>query len=109
MKPTFVAFYPSDWRAGVAGLDHVEELVFFRLCCHQWEKGEGPTTDWLVRLCPTLARSDVEAAVRTLADAGKIVDDGGRWSNARAAEEHARAGERRESARRAARSRWGGG
>lgn len=49
-KTKFVAFYPSDWRAGTVMLSPLEEWVYFQLCMVIWETGEAIHEDEFARL-----------------------------------------------------------
>jgi len=60
-RHSYIAFYPSDWVAGTARMTPMQELVYFRVCLFNWDKGEpcpatelplmlGSVPDWRVIL-----------------------------------------------------------
>jgi uncharacterized protein YdaU (DUF1376 family) len=90
-KPFAVGFVDDRWEAGVAGLSHEAEYVYFRLCKTMWATGEGVHPDDVTAVCRFYR--GVKKALVELERKGKLQLLGGRWINERAIAEHARAKE----------------
>lgn len=39
-RAPYVRFFPTDWKAGVAGLPISVEWTYLQICIHNWDKGE---------------------------------------------------------------------
>lgn len=69
-RPSFVAFYPSDWKGGTAHLSPMLEWTYLQICLHNWDKGEALPKH---HQAGVLGRNpDWEEAVKTLAEMDKI-------------------------------------
>jgi len=102
----YVKFYPSDWRGGVSLLTDFQELLYFKICLHNWDTGQPIAEEVIPRLFrdPCAGIAD---ALLTLIARGKIehdIVDG--YYNPRAVSVHFEAQERREQAQGAAATRW---
>jgi hypothetical protein len=58
-RHSYVAFYPSDWLAGVARMSRKHRSVYFDVCCYNWDQNRpcpeahlavmlGDMKDWRV-------------------------------------------------------------
>lgn len=108
-QPFAVGFVNDRWEAGVAGLSHEAEYIYFRLCKAMWATGEGV----LVEDAPAVCRfhPKFKSALQALLRAGKVRQENDRLVNDRALEEYARAVERqaknRGRGKAGAAARWG--
>lgn len=64
-RPSFVSFYPSDWKGGTTALSVSMEWTYLQVCLFNWDKGKALPQQLQE---PTLARNprwreDVEALV----------------------------------------------
>ncbi len=100
-----VAFIPDRWESGIAKLTWQEEYVYFRICKEMWMTGQGVSVDDVAPLCRGCPV--VDEAVQKLLARGKFIEEDGVLHNPRAIDEHHRAAEIKENAKRAASTRWG--
>jgi|ETNvirenome_6_85_1030632.scaffolds.fasta_scaffold25049_2 hypothetical protein len=101
----YIKFYPTDWRGGVALLTDFQELLYFKICVHNWDTGDGIHED----VVPRLFRDPCEGiadALLTLTEMGKLSYADGKYFNQRALDVHHEAQERRTQAKGAAATRW---
>ena len=104
----FIAFYPSDWRGGVAMLTDFEELVYLKICLAIWGDGHPVHEDDVSRLFRREPDADeVKAACATLLRLRKLQrDDDGNLTNERALEAYRDAQKRVRAGKKGAASRW---
>lgn len=82
----WVAFYPSAWMTGTAGLPRIHRSVYFDLCCRMWETG-NPIKATEARMMVADLPNGVEV-IDDLVEMGKLIRHaGGVLSNERALEE----------------------
>lgn len=69
-RPSFVQFYPSDWKGGTAGLPLSVEWTYLQICLHNWDKGEAlPASQARLAFARNPAWED---DLQLLIDAGKV-------------------------------------
>lgn len=71
-RHSFIAFYPSDWVAGTARMTPMQELVYFRVCVFNWDKGEPVPAGELPLMLGTIP--DWRVVLLDLVHAGKLVE-----------------------------------
>lgn len=108
-KPLAVGFVEDRWEAGVAGLSHEAEYVYFRMCKAMWAAGRGVHPDDVTAACRFY--KGTKKGLAELERKGKLRLLDGLWVNDRALAEHARAVERQAKSRArgkaGAGARWG--
>ena len=110
-RPSYVNFFPSDWRGGTAIMSPVEEWTYLQICLHNWDKGEAVPKRLQAAL---LARNpEWEATVAALVEMDKVtVTASGAFMVPRALASYRAAAHALEkksnSGRKGARSRWTG-
>lgn len=105
MSVAYVKFFPSDWKAGCIGLSLIEEIIYFKICLHNWDTGEALAEKNLTRI---MLGHDVSItdALQYLIDEGKVKKTSKGFVNKRSLEIHDDANSRREKAVNAANKRW---
>jgi uncharacterized protein YdaU (DUF1376 family) len=85
---TYFKCYPQDFLNGVMGLGPNEGWVYTLIVMQQYDRAEGVPVNVRALAARAMMRpSSVEAALRRLVELGKIVVEGERWANPRAAKE----------------------
>jgi len=101
----YIKFFPSDWAAGCATLSAMEELVYFKICRHNWDCGE-PISERLLKRSMRELSGSINDALEVLFDEHKISKNESGFFNNRALELHVDAQDRRVKATKSARTRW---
>lgn len=111
-RAPYVRFFPTDWKAGVAGLPISVEWTYLQICIHNWDKGEplpealfeivlGRNPDWRRDL--DLLTGHLDKIVRTQ---GGGVFSGRALAEARLAQDSLE--KRRKGGQKGAKKRWSG-
>ena len=61
-RHSFIAFYPSDWRAGTAHMGWTMKAVYHEICCYNWDKAEP------------MPAARLRVMLMSLPEGGEIVD-----------------------------------
>lgn len=91
IKDIPVHFFPSAWKSGVALLSDFQELLYFKICCHNWDTGKLVPGDQVARLFRDGPPADLKESLDVLVTHGKLYRDGnGSVGNKKALDAYAR-------------------
>lgn len=86
-RHAYVAFYPSDWLAGVSGLPRVAISIYFDICLYNWDKARPMPRSNFDMITMDMMQ-EAQGIVEMLIDFGKIkVDEKGALFSERAISE----------------------
>lgn len=105
MSIPYVKFFTSDWIAGCSAMDPFEELVYLKICLHNWDSGLPITEAGLSRLMRG-HEEGITGALAYLLESGKITELEDGYASERAVESFNDANKRRDDAINAAAKRW---
>ena len=105
MSIPYVKFFPSDWVAGCAAMDPMEELIYLKICLHNWDNGKPIPEKSLNRLMRGHCEG-IAGALEYLIESGKIGKDENGFFSDRALKTNEEAAKRRDDAINAASKRW---
>ena len=106
MKAAYVKFYPSDWTSGTYSLTPTEYYVYHRILCDLWDTGEPKSPNHVRRMFPGLSKKELDSALATLTQMGKLRAEDGALVNERALETHRLAVDGKRKRVDAANKRW---
>lgn len=81
-RHSYIPFYPSDWIAGTARMTAMQELVYFRVCCHIWDKAAPVPENELPLLLGNI--ENWQDTLAQLVSAGKLNSTPNGYANGRA-------------------------
>ena len=105
MSIPYVKFFTSDWIAGCSAMDPFEELVYLKICLHNWDSGLPIGEAGLSRLMRG-HEEGITGALAYLLESGKITKSEDGYTSERAVESFNDANKRRDDAINAAAKRW---
>ena len=105
MSIPYVKFFTSDWIAGCSAMDPFEELVYLKICLHNWDSGLPIGEAGLSRLMRG-HEEGITGALAYLLESGKITKSEDGYASERAVESFNDANKRRDDAINAAAKRW---
>lgn len=105
MSIPYVKFFTSDWIAGCSAMDPFEELVYLKICLHNWDSGLPIAEAGLSRLMRG-HEEGITGALAYLLESGKITKSEDGYASERAVESFNDANKRRDDAINAAAKRW---
>lgn len=105
MSIPYVKFFTSDWIAGCSAMDPFEELLYLKICLHNWDSGLPITEAGLSRLMRG-HEEGITGALAYLLESGKITKSEDGYASERAVESFNDANKRRDDAINAAAKRW---